>query len=126
MLKFYPSMPTTQVPALQKEGVRAIVFEGTGLGHVNAKNVASLQEFVNKGGFAFMTSQCINGRVDMNVYETGRDLIAAGVVPLDDMLPETALAKAMWVLANAGSDDEVVGMMTRNLLGETTTRGFLR
>jgi glutamyl-tRNA(Gln) amidotransferase subunit D len=126
LLKFYPDMPTTLVHALQRESVKAIVIEGTGLGHVNARNVASLREFIEGGGFAFMTSQCTNGRVDMNVYETGRDLLAAGVVPLEDMLPETALTKAMWVLANAESPGEVAGMMTRNLLGEMTTRGFLR
>ena len=48
-----------------------------------------------------MTSQCIWGRVDMNVYDTGRDLLDAGVIPLEDMLSETALVKLMWSLARA-------------------------
>jgi glutamyl-tRNA(Gln) amidotransferase subunit D len=87
LLKFYPAMSTTQIDALEKSGVRALIVEGTGLGHVNARNVAALKEFISHGGIAFMTSQCVNGRVDMNVYDTGRDLIAAGVVPLEDMLP---------------------------------------
>ena len=30
----------------------------------------------------------------MNVYDTGRDLLAAGVIPLEDMLGETALVEA--------------------------------
>jgi glutamyl-tRNA(Gln) amidotransferase subunit D len=38
-----------------------------------------------------MTSQCLNGRVCDRVYDTGRDLIRAGVVEGEDMLPETAL-----------------------------------
>ena len=69
-----------------------------------------------------MTSQCIWGRVDLNVYDTGRDLLAAGVVPLEDMLAETALVKLMWSLANSGSKEEVVKTMTANLAGETTER----
>jgi len=45
-----------------------------------------------------MTSQCLGGRVNLNVYDTGRDLLSAGVIPGEDMLPETALVKLMWVL----------------------------
>jgi glutamyl-tRNA(Gln) amidotransferase subunit D len=117
-------MSTIQVDSLREDGVRALIIEGTGLGHVNARNVAALKEFVSHGGIAFMTSQCINGRVDLNVYDTGRDLIAAGVVPLEDMLTETALAKAMWVLANTTTIDEARSAMTRNLAGEMTSRRF--
>lgn len=69
-----------------------------------------------------MTSQCIRGRVDMNVYETGRDLLAAGVIPLEDMLSETALVKAMWVLGNTRSVEEAKSWMTKNLAGEINER----
>ena len=37
----------------------------------------------------------------MTVYDTGRDLLEIGVIPLSDMLPETTIAKAMWVIANS-------------------------
>ena len=37
-------------------------------------------------------------RVNMNVYDTGRDLLSFGVIPTDDMFPETALVKLMWAL----------------------------
>ena len=47
-----------------------------------------------------MTSQCIWGRVNMNVYSMGRELTRRGVEPLEDMLPETALVKMMWSLGN--------------------------
>ncbi|MDG7005611.1 MAG: Glu-tRNA(Gln) amidotransferase GatDE subunit D, partial [Nitrososphaerota archaeon] len=124
LLKFYPSMPATLVDHLSASGVRGIVVEGTGMGHVNSENVAALRRYTSKGGVAFMTSQCIDGRVDMNVYDTGRDLIEAGVVPLEDMLAETALVKAMWALGNSKSSDEVVKLMSQNLAGEMTTRLF--
>ncbi len=124
LIKFYPSMPTIILGALRKGGTKAVVIEGSGLGHVNTENINELKKFVSNGGLAFMTSQCLAGRVDLDVYDTGRDLLAAGVVPLEDMLPETALVKAMWVLANSGSAEEAKTMMSKGLAGETTSRRF--
>jgi glutamyl-tRNA(Gln) amidotransferase subunit D len=37
----------------------------------------------------------------MTVYDTGRDLLNIGVIPLSDMISETATVKAMWALANS-------------------------
>ncbi len=71
-----------------------------------------------------MASQCINGRVDLNVYDTGRDLLQAGVLPLEDMLGETALVKAMWVLGNTASVSKARELMVSNLSGEMTARTF--
>ena len=71
-----------------------------------------------------MTSQCINGRVDLNVYDTGRDLVQAGVIPLEDMIPETALVKLMWALANGTGPAKVRELMMKNLAGEITLRTF--
>ncbi|MDV3276868.1 MAG: Glu-tRNA(Gln) amidotransferase subunit GatD [Nitrososphaerales archaeon] len=124
LVKFYPTMPPSFVEALESQGTRALVIEGTGLGHVNSRNVTALRNYISKGGLAFMTSQCINGRVDLEVYDTGRDLIAAGVVPLDDMLAETALVKAMWALGNTKTPEEAKRLMVQNLAGETTARLF--
>lgn len=85
-----------------------------------------VKKFVHGGGVACMTSQCLWGRVDMNVYDTGRDLLKAGVVPLEDMLPETALAKLMWALANSKSTEETKALMQQDLAGEVTTRTVQR
>lgn len=124
LLKFYPSMPPNSVDYLSSTGTKAIVVEGTGLGHVSSPNVAALERHVSKGGLAFMTSQCVDGRVDLNVYDAGRDLLEAGVVPLDDMLAETALAKAMWALGNTKSAEEAKKLMLQRVAGETTERLF--
>ncbi len=126
LLKFYPSMPTLLIDNLRKAGTRAIVLEGSGLGHVNSRNIAAVRNLAAKGRLVFMTSQCINGRVDMNVYDTGRDLLAAGAVPLEDMLAETALVKAMWALGNSRKVEDAKRLMTSNLAGEVTPRTFRR
>ena len=85
---------------------------------------AELRTFIKGGGMVCMTSQCINGRVDMNVYDTGRDLLHDGVLPLEDMLAETALVKAMWALGNSKTVAKAKELMVANLAGETTTRTF--
>ena len=126
LVKFYPSMPGGYLSALLGSGLRGVVFEGTGLGHINSKNIETVQRFVEGGGVACMTSQCLWGRVDMNVYDTGRDLLKAGVVPLEDMLPETALTKLMWSMANTNSPDETRRVMQDDLAGETTARTVQR
>lgn len=99
-------------------GCRAIIFEGTGLGHVGKTVYDSIKKAKEKGIFVGMTSQCIDGRVNMAVYESGRDLMHLGVVPLSDMIPETALVKAMWALAN--HPDSIQDIMLRNVASEFT------
>ena len=59
----------------------------------------------------FMTSQTMNGRVNMRVYATGRKLLNAGVVPCEDMIPETALVKLMWVLGHASEIKKIHEMI---------------
>ena len=124
LIKFYPSMPGGAIRAARRLGARGIVFEGTGVGHVNREVVNELALFVRRGGLACMTSQCIGGRVNLNVYDTGRDLADAGVVPLEDMLGETALAKAMWVLGSGASGSRAEELMRTNVAGEMTPRTF--
>jgi len=124
LLKFYPAMDPSLVVAARKGGARAIVVEGTGLGHVSKDVATELHRFIRGEGMVCMTSQCINGRVDMNVYDTGRDLLQAGVLPLEDMLSETALVKAMWSLGNSSTVARAKELMIANLAGEMTTRTF--
>jgi glutamyl-tRNA(Gln) amidotransferase subunit D len=124
LLKFYPAMNASLVVAARKGGARALVVEGTGLGHVSKAVATELRDFIRGGGMVCMTSQCINGRVDMNVYDTGRDLLHVGVLPLEDMLAETALVKAMWALGNSATVAQAKQLMAANLAGEMTTRTF--
>jgi len=54
----------------------------------------------------------------MNVYESGRDLLELGIVPLSDMISETALVKAMWALGNSRSPVEMKNLMLKNIASE--------
>jgi glutamyl-tRNA(Gln) amidotransferase subunit D len=54
----------------------------------------------------------------MTVYDTGRDLLNIGVIPLSDMISETAIVKAMWVLANTKEIESAKKMMQENIANE--------
>jgi glutamyl-tRNA(Gln) amidotransferase subunit D len=123
LLKFYPSMPVPLLTSIGRK-VRGLIVEGTGLGHMNSSTIASLKTIIKEGAIVCMTSQCLNGRVNLSVYETGRDLLGAGVIPLEDMLPETALVKAMWAFGNRRSLRDVKALMKSNVTGEMTSRTF--
>ena len=71
-----------------------------------------------------MTSQCLHGRVCDRVYDTGRDLLRIGVIEGEDILPEVALVKLMWVLGNQKDPDKPRFMMQQNLKGECTGRSL--
>src|SRR3990170_2391842 len=103
---------------LVESGYKAIIFEGTGLGHVGKTMYEGIKKANESGLFMGMTSQCIDGRVGMNVYESGRDLLELGIVPLSDMISETAMVKAMWALGNSGSPVEMKDLMLKNIASE--------
>jgi glutamyl-tRNA(Gln) amidotransferase subunit D len=101
------------------EGAAGLVVEGTGLGHVDTAWIGRIEELVADGMTVVMTSQCIEGRICDRVYDTGRDLLEAGVVEAGDTLPATAYVKLMWALANVES---VAETMRRPIAGELQER----
>ncbi|WP_049969598.1 Glu-tRNA(Gln) amidotransferase subunit GatD [Haladaptatus cibarius] len=117
LLKFTPGMG---VEALDlADGKAGLVLEGTGLGHVHSDWADRISELVDGGTTVVMTSQCIEGRVCDRVYDTGRDLLDAGIVEGEDMLPGTAKVKLMWSLANS---DDPATTMQESVAGEISKR----
>jgi glutamyl-tRNA(Gln) amidotransferase subunit D len=118
LLKYYPGFGPKLIEHAINVGYRAIVLEGTGLGHVGKECFPALKKAVDAGLMVCMTSQCIWGRVRMTVYDTGRDLLDIGVIPLSDMISETATVKAMWSLANSEDVEAAKKIMQENLANE--------
>jgi glutamyl-tRNA(Gln) amidotransferase subunit D len=119
LVKFVPGMDASILDAY--EGYAGLVVEGTGLGHVNTDFIPRLGEFVADGTTVVMTSQCLEGRVCDRVYDTGRDLLEAGVIEGEDTLPETTVVKLMWVLANLERESVPEAVRT-SLAGEIQDR----
>ena len=122
LIKFHPDFSPGIIDWLVDGGFRGVVLEGTGLGHINTGHYGSVERASREGVYVGMASQCIWGRVDMDVYTTGRELQEIGVEPLGDMLPETALVKLMWALGQSEDPDEVRALMRRNIAGEYSDR----
>ncbi|MFD1598324.1 Glu-tRNA(Gln) amidotransferase subunit GatD [Halobellus rarus] len=120
LLKFTPGMDVDRyAEMLRSADLDGVVVEGTGLGHVHTDFIPVLEELVDEGVVVAMTSQCLEGRVCDRVYDTGRDLLDAGVVEAGDTLPGTAKVKLMWALANR---DDPAEAMRRSVAGELQER----
>src|SRR5213596_1294277 len=117
LVSFYPGQPPTQLEAIL-EGQHGIVIAGTGLGHVAHDLIPILHRATRDGIAVVMTTQTLQGRVSMRVYNTGRDLLKAGVIEGQDMTPETAYVKLMWVLGHTREHAEVARAMATNVAGE--------
>jgi len=121
LVKYHPGYDPNMLKTIIDAGYKAIIFEGTGLGHVG-KNMYPVIKIANERGiFMGMTSQCIDGRVRMTVYESGRDLLNLGIIPLEDMIPEVALVKAMWATGNSENHDEIKEIMLNKIASEFST-----
>jgi glutamyl-tRNA(Gln) amidotransferase subunit D len=115
LVKFTPGMDPAAWDYL--DDADGVIIEGTGLGHIHTDLIPRVEELVADGTVVAMTSQCLEGRVCDRVYDTGRDLLDAGIVEAGDTLPGTAKVKLMWALANVGNPTEAMG---RSLAGELT------
>jgi len=122
ILYYYPGMNPDVLDALVDAGYRGVVIAGTGLGHVNKPLYPAIERAVSRGVHVMMTVQTLWGFAQMYVYETGRELLGLGVVPLDNMLPETALMKLGWVLGHTKDREEVARMMQTSIAHEITER----
>ena len=118
LVKYHPGYDPQLIENLIQTGCKAIIFEGTGLGHVGRTMYDVVKNAKENDLFLGMTSQCIDGRVRMTVYESGRDLLELGITPLENMTPETSLVKAMWALGNSNNTDELKSLMLENIASE--------
>src|SRR3989338_908662 len=126
LLKVHVNMFPAQFEFFEK--YKGLIIEGTGLGHtpgqvpnpecaIHKKMYPAIRKLVDSGCVVVMTTQCLYGGVNMNVYDKGRDLLELGVVSGEDMLANTALVKLAWLLGNYKVAD-VKKLMGENLRGE--------
>ncbi len=126
LVKFYPGQDASILDfyALKYKGV---VIEASGLGHVAVSEAGHnwlpiLKKHIRNGFVVCAAAQTLNGRLDPYVYSNGRELVDAGIIFLEDMLPETALVKLGWVLGHRGWVGKVKEKMLENFAGELNER----
>lgn len=125
-LKSHPGLSKEEISIYSK--FDGLIIEGTGLGHLG---INKIDKFTSKNETVFneikkldkkipivMCSQTNFGRVNMNVYGTGRKLqefIHSG----SDMTSETSFIKLAWLLSNKKNIKELI---SENLRGEINSR----
>ena len=120
---YYPGMQPDVIDALVEKGYKGIIIAGTGLGHVNRLIYPALERAKEAGVQIYMTLQTLWGFVQMHVYETGREILELGVIPLANMLPEAAYIKLGWALGLHPNDPAAAReLMTTSIAGEMTER----
>lgn len=134
VLKVRPGMSPEEIDFLLEQDYNGIVVEGTGLGHmpVNAfddktehhAEILEKLEDLAEDTLVVLASQCLNGRVDMNVYDAGIKIQDAGVIESKDMHPELAYVKLMWSLGQANNMEEAKELFQENVNGEISDRSL--
>lgn len=114
------------------EDYDGLIVEGTGLGHapVNSfddhterhEEILEMLEELASHSVVAMTSQCLYGRVNMNVYDAGVKIQEAGVVSAENMLPGVAYVKLMWSLGQTDSREEAEELFRTDVAGEIQPR----
>ena len=122
MVYFYPHMNPDIIDSAIDNGYKGIIIVGTGLGHVNKEVYPAIKRAKKEGVAVYMTLQTIWGYVHMFVYDTGRDLMADGVIPLENMLPEAAYIKLGWALGQTDDLEKVKEIMLKPINDEITKR----
>jgi glutamyl-tRNA(Gln) amidotransferase subunit D len=119
---YYPNMQPDIIDSLVDNGYKGIIIAGTGLGHVNKPLYPAIKRASEKGVHIYMTVQTFWGYAHMFVYDTGRDLMAAGIIPAGNMLPETAYIKLGWALGQTNDREEVKRLMLTPVNDEITPK----
>ena len=118
-----------QIELAGSSGYDAILFHGTGLGHLplddpgdapeNTAVENALAAYVSGGGVAVVTTQCIRGPIHLDVYSKGRDQQGMGVLGhASTASPESALTKLHHLLSRGAAGDDLAAAWDADLVGE--------
>jgi glutamyl-tRNA(Gln) amidotransferase subunit D len=119
---YYPNMRPDIIDSLIDNNYKGIIIAGTGLGHVNKPLYPALKRAQERGVAVYMTVQTLWGYVQMYVYDTGRDMMELGVVPMANMLPEVGYMKLCWALGQTNDLEKVKEIMFTPIASEITDR----
>jgi len=122
LVYYYPNMHPDIIDSLVDNKYRGIIIAGTGLGHINKPVYPAIERAVAAGVAIYMTVQTLWGYVHMFVYDTGRDLMAKGIIPTENMLPEVAYVKLGWALGQTDDLQKVKELMLTPICREITPR----
>jgi len=125
-----PHLQPDLVEAAIELGFDALLFHGTGLGHLpifdseqdsieNIQLKAVLTDFCADDGVVVVVAQTIHGPINMNVYSKGREQQEIGILGHDSLCPpSSALVKLHYLLSVDKSRNSVAAGWSEDLVGE--------
>ncbi len=107
---------------LSVPGLKAVILKTYGAGNAPQKPwlVESIRQLVDRGVLVVNITQCYKGTVEMHRYETGLQLLQAGVVNGYDSTVECMLTKLMFLLGHGYKGEELIRMTNTSICGEIT------
>ena len=121
ILKIHPGItPGVVRDILLGEDTRAVIIETYGAGNAPSKEwfVSIVREASERGKILLNVTQCVAGKVNMDLYATGKSLKAAGVINGYDSTTESALGKLFYLLGVFETNEEVKAGLEMDLRGE--------
>ncbi len=123
ILKIFPGLTKTVAESvIHASGLRFLILETFGAGNAPQHEwlLTCITRAMEQGLIVMNVTQCISGFVEMNLYETGRQLLEAGVISGRDMTTEAAVAKMMFLGGVSHDRDWIISQLNQSLRGEMT------
>lgn len=123
IFSLFPGIKEEVVKAvLRSKDIKGVIFRTFGAGNAPRMEwlTKELSHASREGKIIINITQCAGGSVEMERYETGRQLIEAGIISGNDSTVEAALTKLMYLLGKGLPTDEVRRLMSCELAGEIT------
>ena len=122
-LRLLPGItPDTLKGILSIPNLKGIAMETFGVGNAPSFPwfIDLLKEATDRGIVIVNVTQCMEGSVAMNIYDTGNAMLEVGIISGYDITTESAITKMMYLFGEGYEPDKVREYMKCDLIGEMT------